>query len=308
MEGGERGVLPGSGQPGARGVLTEEQEGQDPLKHRRRLQPPLQRDIERRKLQLHGPAPARTAAQTAATWKLAALQRLREVRGLSRVPRGIPAGRRGGGGAAPEPAGAGLCLGWEGAQGPRLGAANQARPAPEQLARPGRIGWRARAPATALRVGHPGHREGSAGCPPQPGPVSSCSLAEALGSPPGSVDRSSSAPLQHPPLNPPLPLNHPPAGGKRGTWLLWEQGTHPFIGLCPPHHPKTGEGRGHGLLTFVSSVSWKSFTYSLIQQTLSAYRMPGTILDVGDTSSNQSFIDSALRVQIWGGEGEVCAK
>lgn len=47
--------------------------------------------------------------------------------------------------AAPGPAGAGLCLGWEGAQGPRLGAANQARPGPgaagapwaHWLARPG---------------------------------------------------------------------------------------------------------------------------------------------------------------------------
>ena len=63
------------------GVLTEQQERQDPLQHRRGLQPPRQRDIERRKLDLHGPAEARMAP-SAAAWDLAVLWRLRGVRGL----------------------------------------------------------------------------------------------------------------------------------------------------------------------------------------------------------------------------------
>lgn len=40
------------------GVLTEHQAGQHPIHHRRCLQPPRQRDVERRKLHLHGPAVA----------------------------------------------------------------------------------------------------------------------------------------------------------------------------------------------------------------------------------------------------------
>lgn len=92
-----RDVLPGSGAPGARGVLTEKQESQDPLKHRRGLQPPRQRDVERRKLDLHGPTPAKTA-QPVVNWNLAAVQSLWEVRGRVRAPRRVPAGRRVGGG------------------------------------------------------------------------------------------------------------------------------------------------------------------------------------------------------------------
>lgn len=79
------------------GVLTEQKEGQDPLQHRRRLQPPRQRDVERRKLDLHGPAGARTAP-SAAAWDLAAPGRLPGVRCL---PAQRPAPRRRGGGDRP---------------------------------------------------------------------------------------------------------------------------------------------------------------------------------------------------------------
>lgn len=60
-------------------ILTEQQEGQDPLQHRRGLQPPRQRNVERRKLDLHGPAEARTAP-SASAGNLAAPRRLRGVR------------------------------------------------------------------------------------------------------------------------------------------------------------------------------------------------------------------------------------
>lgn len=48
-------------QPGAREVLTEQQEGEHPLQHRRRLQPPRQRDVERREFDLHVSVRARIA-------------------------------------------------------------------------------------------------------------------------------------------------------------------------------------------------------------------------------------------------------
>jgi hypothetical protein len=89
-----------------RGVLTQEQEGQDPLQHRRRLQPPRQRDVERGELHLHDPTPSRTATT---------------------ADRGPPAPRKGGDG-DPERAGTELRLGWEGAPPRRLGAANPVRP------------------------------------------------------------------------------------------------------------------------------------------------------------------------------------
>lgn len=209
--------------------------------------------------------------------------------------------------AAPEPAGAGLCLGWEGAPGPRLGAANQARPGPGAAGAPW-AHWLARPGAgDSAPRGAPGTPRKISWLPATARPRELLQPSRGLGSPPGSVDRSSSAPLQHPPLNPPLPLNHPPAGGKRGTWLLWEQGTHPFTGLCPPYHPKTGEGRGHGLLTFVSSVSWKSFPYSLIQHlVLTACQAPFWTWGIHPVTSHSSILLSEYK---WGGGGRcVCAK
>ena len=94
------------------GVLTEHQEGQQPIHHRRCLQPPRQRDVERRKLHLHGPA----------------------VASEGRGERGRLGPRCSAGPAGVRPSGAeeavtaqdwartGLGLGWEGAPGLRLGA------------------------------------------------------------------------------------------------------------------------------------------------------------------------------------------
>lgn len=140
--------------------------------------------------------------------------------------------------AAPERTGAGLCLGWEGAPGPRLGAANQARPGPGAAGAP-RAHWQAR----------PGASDSAARSAPGTPPRRISGLpATALGSPPGSdcwaAGRSPRAPLLHPPLNPPLPPNRPPEGGKRATWLLWEQGTRMFIGLRPPTPPQNWRGAG----------------------------------------------------------------
>lgn len=60
---------------------------------------------------------------------------------------------------AQEWAGTGLCLEWEGAPGSSWGLPVTRAWVPEQLARPGRIGWSAPAPA--------GGGEGSPGCPPR---------------------------------------------------------------------------------------------------------------------------------------------
>lgn len=63
--------------------LCEQREGQDPLQHRSHLQPLRQRDVERRKLNLQGPAREKTAP-TASFWNLVAPRRPRGAHG--RIP------------------------------------------------------------------------------------------------------------------------------------------------------------------------------------------------------------------------------
>ena len=120
------------------GVLTEQQEGQQPLQHRRRLQPPRQRNVERRKLHLHGPA---VASESGA-------ERCRLGPRCSAAPAGCERPSR----PAPGPPGAeeaataphwartGFGLGWRERRDRAWGLPITRAGAQEQLRRPGRTG------------------------------------------------------------------------------------------------------------------------------------------------------------------------
>lgn len=166
--------------------------------------------------------------QPAAAWNLAAPQRPREMRGRIRAPRGVPAERRGGGGGGPGAHG-GWTLSWLGGRA-RAGAGGCQSRAPWP-----RSSWSARGALVGSRERRESAHRRAQGTPRGVSwlPAGARKRGRGPGIPPGSTaccsaDRSPCARVQHPPLNPPLPLNPlrlgrvssrngPPAGGSRGV-------------------------------------------------------------------------------------------
>lgn len=144
---------------------------------------------------------------------------------------------------APEWARTGLSLGWEGAPGLRLEAANHA---PGLGSSCGARGALAGAPHWAQ-----GWTRGVTWQPARARRRRLLQLRPRPGISTGLVDSTGGllcARLQHPPLNPPLPPRVSAAGKGLGSPTSWrkaqelgslELGTHLFVGLCSPHHPQT---------------------------------------------------------------------